>query len=157
MGRTKGEQADPDAPRIGDLVIVPYPEARERYGCPAEAGLLLEDRRSSVKVFFAEPDCTLWLDRHKVRRVLPDELEVHPLVGTAHAVARLLDAEEVTVHERTPERVEVRFSFAGADLALLEAVEAAAGPGLVSLRVEAGSMRHVRLDLVLRPSSGGPG
>ena len=82
MGRMEGEQSGSDAPRIGDLVIVPYPEARERYGCPAEAGLLLEDRRSSVKVFFAEPDCTLWLDRGRVQRVAPGDLDLHPLVGT---------------------------------------------------------------------------
>lgn len=152
MERTKGEHVSSDAPRIGDLVIVPYPEARERYGCPAEAGLLLEDRRSSVKVFFAEPDCTLWLERRRVERVVPGDLEVHPLVATLHAVARLVDADEVEVHERTADRVEARFSFAGADLALLRAVEEAVGPDLVTLRVEAGSMRYARLTLVLQPS-----
>ena len=84
--------------------------------------------------------------------MVPGDLEVHPLVATLHAVARLVDADEVEVHERTADRVEARFSFAGADLALLRAVEEAVGPALVTLRVEAGSMRYARLTLVLRPS-----
>lgn len=151
MGRTEGERAASDAPRIGDLVIVPYPEARANYGCPAEAGLLLEDRRSSVKVCFAEPDCTLWLDLRKTERVDADDLAVHPLVDTLHRVARLVGAEEVEIHERTPERDEARLSIAGADLDLLRAVKETAGVGLVSLRIEAGSMRHARRTPVLRP------
>ena len=150
MAGTDDERPEPPAaPEIGDLVIVPYPAVRERYGCPAEAGLLLEDRRRSVKVFFPGPDQTLWLDRSRIQRVTGGDLPVDPLLACLHRVARLVGAEELEMHERTPERGEFRFHTAGADIDLLETVREIAGPALRTLRIEPGGMRFVRLSLVL--------
>lgn len=137
------------APAIGDLVIVPYPEARERYGCPARAGLLLEDRRSSVKVFFAEVDRTLWLERRKIETVTPQDVAPDPLVARLHRVARLVEAEHIEIHERRGAGGVFHLFIPGADLDRLLAVRELAGPGLSALRVEPAGMRHARLVLVL--------
>jgi len=137
------------APAVGDLVIVPYPEARERYGCPARAGLLLEDRRSAAKVFFAEADRTLWLERRRIEVVTADEVAPDPLVALLHRAARRAAAEHIEIHERRGPGGVFHLYVPGADLELLVAIHDLAGPGLRALRLEPAGLRHARLVLEL--------
>lgn len=137
-------------PVVGDVTIVPFPEVRKQVGCAAEAGILMEDRRNVLRVFFPTMDRTFWLERDGVAAIPLGRIDVHPLVDRLHRVARRLDAVLIeseeddgavgTYYVYTPELV----------LADLEFVRDLLDDSLVEMKVEAGSVRRVKLRLTFR-------
>jgi hypothetical protein len=150
------EENLPDAPggegppRTGDLVVIPFEAVRERYGCRPEAGLVLEDRRSVVKVLFAGSDRTFWIERTRLRRVPEDRLPLHPLVARLHAIARRLHAEQVEHYDQRGDVGVFHVYARGMSLEDLLAVRDLIGADLEHLRVDPGSMRYARLTLAFR-------
>ena len=141
---------DMDEPRVGDLAIVPYPRVREQIGCDAEAGLLMEDRRSVVRVFFPGSGTTYWLDRDKIQVVPLGRIPVHPLVERLHRIARRIDALLI---EFTDQEGDVGLFHVYAPSLVLDDltyVRDLIGGDLNSMRVEAGSVRRVKLRLAFR-------
>jgi hypothetical protein len=151
MARAAPTPDPDDAIRVGDIAIVPYPEARARLGCAAQAGLLIEDRRSVVQLWFPGEDRSHWIPREQVEGVALGRLPVHPRVEVLHRVARALAAEWIEIGDEEAEEPDVfQVHFPGASLEALVQVRDALADEIVSFRVEPGSMRRVRLRLRLR-------
>lgn len=146
MARAGRSSAEEPGPRVGELVIVPYPEARERLGLGPEVGLAIDDRRSVVQVRFPLSDRTLWIPREHLEAVAPSRLPAHPLLRRVHGLAMALAAERIEFGDDDEQEPDVVFvSFPGAPLAALERLAAGLGTDAVSVRVEPGSMHRVRL------------
>jgi hypothetical protein len=151
-----GPGEDPeDGPRVGDVAVIPFPRVREQVGLGAEAGILMEDRRSVVRVLFPGMDRTFWLERDRVRAVPVDRLPVHPLVERLHRIARLVSAEVIEHYEQRGD-VGVFHVYCGAlEATDLLRVPELLGADLVRFRVEPGGARRLRLHVAFRlPSRG---
>ncbi|MDJ0973521.1 MAG: hypothetical protein QNJ98_03610 [Planctomycetota bacterium] len=137
-------------PDVGDVTIVPYPRVREQIGCAEEAGLLMEDRRNVLRVFFPGTARTFWLDRDKVTAVDADQLPLHPLVERLHKIARRVDA--VLIEEQESEAGEEAYNVYAPSMTLpdLLYVRDLLGDELVGLEIAAGSVRRVKLVLRFR-------
>ncbi len=148
-----------EGPRVGDVTVIPFARVREQVGCGAEAGILLEDRRSVVKVLFPGMDRTFWLERDRVRTVALERIPVHPLVARLHRIARLVSADTIEEYDQR-DGVAVFHVFCGAlDAADLLRVRDALGDDLVRFRVEPGGVRRLRLHVAFRvpsPTGGRP-
>lgn len=135
-------------PKIGDLVIVPYPQARERLGLGPEVGLQLDDRRNVVQVYFPASDRTLWVAREQVESVALDRLPAHPLVRRLHRLARHLETERIEIGDDDAEESDVCFvSFTGASIEDLMRWRKELGSDVLSFRIEPGSMHRARIRL----------
>ena len=133
--------------RAGEIAIVPYPRVREQLGCGEEGGLVLEDRRSVVKVWFAGIDRSFWIERDRLEVVPCDRLRLHPLVERLHRIARLVGAEEIDFYDEK-DGVGVFHVFSrGTDLDALLRVRDLLGEDLRHLRLDPGSVRRTRLTL----------
>lgn len=137
-------------PRVGDITIIPYPRVREQLGCSPEAGILMEDRRNVVRVFFPTMDRTFWLDRDKVAVVAPGRLAVHPLVERLHRIATLVNADLIEMGDDEEDPGVVQVYTRGTDLDNLLAVRDLVADDLVAFRIEAGSVRRAKLKLRFR-------
>lgn len=137
-------------PDVGDVAIVPYPRVRAQIGCAEEAGILMEDRRNVLRVFFPGTDRSFWLDRDKVAAVDPDQVALHPLVDRLHRIARRIDA--VLIEEQEAEAGEEAYNVYAASMTLpdLLYVRDLLGDELVELGIAAGSVRRVKLVLRFR-------
>jgi hypothetical protein len=139
-----------EGPRVGDVAVIPFPRIREQVGCGAEAGILMEDRRSVVRVLFPGMDRTFWLERERVRAVAVERLPVHPLVERLHRLARLVSAEVIEHYEQKGD-VGVFHVYCGAlEATELLRVRDLLGDDLVRFRVEAGGARRLRLHVAFR-------
>jgi len=138
--------------RVGDIGIVPYAEARAQIGCEAETGLLVEDRRSVVLLWFPTRERSHWVPREQVEAVPLGRLPCHPRVEQVHRIARSLDAEWIEVGDDDADEPDVVLvHFPGADLEHLLRLEREFEGELLTFRVEPGSMRRVKLRLRFRP------
>jgi hypothetical protein len=147
----EGDEADAgDGPRVGDVTVIPYPELRAQLGCGAEAGILVEDRRHVVKVFFPSMDRTFWLERDRVRAVAPERLPLHPIVERLNLVSRRVGAERIEEYGNSPTGPVFHVYCGALDVAGLTGLERDLGSSLAALRVEPGSVRRLRLSLTLR-------
>jgi hypothetical protein len=145
----EGEEPE-EGPRVGDVTVIPYADLRAALGCGAEAGILVEDRKSVVKVLFPGMDRTFWLDRDRVRAVAADRLPLHPLVDRLHRIARQVQADLIEYYDRHGDEA-VFHVFCGAlDVDGLVRLRTSLGDALVRLRVEPGSVRRLRLHMTLR-------
>ncbi len=137
-------------PNVGDVTIVPYPRVREQIGCAEEAGILMEDRRNVLRVFFPGSNRTYWLDRDKVTAVEPAQVTLHPLVGALHQIARRVDA--VLIDEQESLAGEAAYNVYAPVMTLpdLLFVRDLLGEGLVEMTIAAGSVRRVKLALRFR-------
>ena len=139
-----------DAPLVGDLVIVPYPAARERIGCGAEVGLALEDRRHVIKVYFPEMNRVFWLERDQLESVAPGRLPADPIIERLHETAQHTKADLVEFFDGD-EREGVVYVFSrGLDTDDIASVRALWGEDLVRLRIMPANMRLMRLELTLK-------
>jgi hypothetical protein len=133
--------------RAGEIAVVPYPRVREQIGCGEEGGLVLEDRRSVVKVWFAGIDRSFWIERERLEVVPGDRLPLHPLVERLHRIARLVGAEEIDFYDEKDGVGVFHVYSRGIDLDVLLQVRALLGADLQHLRVDPGSIRRTRLTL----------
>jgi hypothetical protein len=139
-----------DAIRAGRIAIVPYERLRDQLRLPAEAGLILDDRRNVVQVYFPTPDRTWWIERAKLRVVAPDRLALHPLIERLHRIATLLDAEAIDLYDEH-DGVGVFHVFSrGLSLEDLLAIRSLVGDDLRHLRIDPGTMRRTRLTIAFR-------
>lgn len=135
------------APDVGDVTIVPYPRIRAQIGCAEEAGILMEDRRNVLRVFFPGSDHTFWLDRDKVTAVDPEQVTLHPLLDVLHRVARRVDAVLIEAQEAQADEQAYNVYAPSMTLPDLLFVRDLLGDDLVEMTIAAGSVRRVKLVL----------
>lgn len=136
--------------KVGDIAIVPFARLREQLGCGAEAGIVVEDRRHLVKLFFPGMDRVFWLEHERVRSVPLGRLPVHPLVERLHRLSVLLGADLIEIYDQVGDVAVYHIGFRGTDLDGLHAVRDLLGDDLKRMRVEPGSMRRVKLNVAFR-------
>jgi hypothetical protein len=136
--------------KVGDIAIVPFARLREQLGCGAEAGIVVEDRRHLVKLFFPGMDRVFWLEHERVRSVPLGRLPVHPLVERLHRLSVLLGVDLIEIYDQVGDVAVYHIGFRGTDLDGLHAVRDLLGEDLVRMRVEPGSMRRVKLNVAFR-------
>ncbi len=152
------EDLEPPAPdaaasadvKVGDIAIIPFARLREQLGCGAEAGIIVEDRRHLVKLFFPGMDRVFWLEHERVRSVPLGRLPVHPLVDRLHRLSVLLGADLIEIYDQAGDVAVYHIGFRGTDLDGLHAVRDLLGDDLRRMRIEPGSMRRVKLNLAFR-------
>jgi hypothetical protein len=145
--RGEAEPGGAGEPRAGEIAVIPYPRIRAQLGCGEEAGILLEDRRSVVKVYFAGMDRSYWVDRDRIEVIPAERLSLAPLIDLLHRVARLVGAVQIDFYDER-DGVGMFHIFArGLDLDALLAVRDLLGPRLRHLRIDPGSIRKTRLTL----------
>lgn len=135
------------APEVGDVTIVPFPRVREQIGCAEEAGILMEDRRNVVRVFFPGTDRTFWLDRDKIAAVSLDRLPVHEVVETLHHIARRVEAVLIEEQEQAGAAHAYNVYAPSVTLPDLEFVRDLLGARMEEMTIAAGSVRRVKLVL----------
>jgi hypothetical protein len=134
--------------RVGDIGIVPYPDARAQLGCEAEPGLVVEDRRSVLLLWFPSKARSHWVPREQIEAVPLGRLAAHPRVDQLHRIARALDAEWIEVGDDDADDPDVFLVHVpGADLEDLVRVQREFEGDLETFRVEPGTMRRVQLRL----------
>lgn len=146
---SSGSREDGDV-GVGDLAVVPSARLREQLACGREAGIVVEDRRSLVKVFFPSLDRTFWLERERVRAVELGRLPLHPLVERLHRLCRILGVDLIEIYDQAGDVAVFHLGFRGTDLEGLHRVRDLLGDDLRRLRVEPGSMRRVKLNVAFR-------
>jgi hypothetical protein len=149
-GALAGEETAAAEAQVGDIAIVPFPRLREQLGCGAEAGIVVEDRRHLVKLFFPGMDRAFWLEHERVRSVPLGRLAVHPIVDRLHRLSVLLGADLIEVFDQVGDTAVFHIGFRGTDLDGLHAVRDLLGADLRRLRIEPGSMRRVKLNIAFR-------
>jgi len=155
--------ADPDAdeagppeaesdggPGVGDLAVIPLSRIRAQVGCGERVGVVLEDRRHVVKVFFPEIDRAFWVERSAVAAVAEGRLPTAPLAVRLHRIARALAAVAIEVYDREGGADVFHVYSRGMDLPALLAVRDLLGADLVRLAIEPGGVRRARVTLVFR-------
>ncbi|MFM8978958.1 MAG: hypothetical protein ACKOSS_00610 [Planctomycetia bacterium] len=155
------EDLEPPAPdpaasedvKVGDIAIVPFARLREQLGCGPEAGIIVEDRRHLVKLFFPGMDRVFWLEHERVRSVPLGRLPVHPLVERLHRLSTILGADLIEIYDQAGDVAVYHIGFRGTDLDGLHAVRDLLGDDLRRMRIEPGSMRRVKLNLAFRMPS----
>ena len=142
-----------DGPVVGDVAVVPYARVREQIGCGERAGVVIEDRRNVVKVFFPDIDRAFWLDRSHLVAVLENRLPLHPLALRLHRACRALRAEHVEISEREGDADVFHLYTRGTDLRALDEVRALLGSDLRRIGVDPGGVRRARVSLVFRTAA----
>jgi hypothetical protein len=145
-----GPEAAGEGPGVGDVVVIPYATVREQLGCGAEAGLLMEDRRSAVRVWFPTMDRTFWLERGRLAVVPPGRLRLHPAVDRLHRAARHVGADLIEHHDQAAGVGHFHVFCGAQEVDALQALRRELGDDLVRIRVEPGNMRRLRLSLWIR-------
>jgi hypothetical protein len=133
--------------RVGDLVVVPYARAREQVGCGTEVGVVVEDRRSVMKVLFPGIDRTFWLDRNLLRSVETGRLPTHPWAERLHRIASLVGVDLIEEYDTTGGAAVFHVFVRGMDLGDLVRLREALGADVDRFRVEPGGMRRLRLNV----------
>lgn len=136
--------------QVGDVAVIPFAGLREQLGCGAQAGIVVEDRRHLLKVFFPAMDRTFWLDRERVRAVPLGRLPLHPLVERLHRLSAILGADLIEIYDQVGDTAVFHIGFRGTDMDGLARVRALLGDDLRRLRIEPGSMRRVKLNVAFR-------
>lgn len=142
--------ADGEDVQVGDIAVVPAATLREQLGCGTQAGLVIEDRRHLLKVFFPGMDRTFWLERDRVRAVALGRLPVHPLVERLHRLSTILGTDLIEIYDQVGDTAVFHIGFRGTDLDGLHRVRDLLGEDLRRLRIEPGSMRRVKLNVAFR-------
>jgi hypothetical protein len=148
VGETSPEAAA--GVRVGDLVVVPYARAREQVGCGTEVGIVVEDRRSVVKVQFPGIDRTFWLERDLLRSVPMGRLRTHPTAERLHRIARLAQVDLIEEHDTTARLAVYHVFVRGMEWTELVRLREHLGDEVERFRVEPGGMRRLRLNVAFR-------
>ena len=150
--RPEGEsEIDEDAPPddagvgVGDLVVLPVPSVRARVGCGERVGIVLEDRRNVVKVYFPEIERAFWVERTDALAVLEGRLPASPLAVRLHRVCRAVAAVAVEFYDSEGD-ADVFYVFTrGTTLAALEEVRTSLGPDFRRITIDPGGVRRTRI------------
>jgi len=144
------DAGDDSGAGVGDLVVIPVPRIREQVGCGKRVGVVVEDRRNVVKVYFPEIERAFWIDRSAVLAVEEGRLPAAPLALRLHHVCRALHAVAVEIYDREGD-ADVFYVFSrGTTLDALERVRADLGADFRRLAIDPGGVRRARLTLVFR-------
>jgi hypothetical protein len=144
------EETGDGGPAVGDLVVIPVPRIRAQVGCGERVGVVLEDRRHVVKVFFPEIDRAFWVERAAVASVAEGRLPAAPLAVRLHRVASLLSAVAIEVYDREGDADVFHVYSRGTDLEALLRVREYLGPDLRRVSIEPGGVRRARVTVVFR-------
>jgi len=147
------EGGDDGGAEVGDLVVLPVARIRAQVGCGERVGLVVEDRRNVVKVFFPEIERAFWVDRDVVLAIPEGRLPAAPLALRLHRIARELNAVAIEIYERSGDADVFHVYTRGTDLDALGRVRDALGADFRRLAVEPGGVRRARLTLVFRTAS----
>ncbi|MCB9828449.1 MAG: hypothetical protein H6806_01625 [Planctomycetes bacterium] len=147
---TRREELEADEVTAGDLVIIPYANAREQIGCGEEVGWVLEDRRHVLKVLLPEMGRVFWLERGVLERVEAGRLATDPLVERLHRLARLVNVDLVDLQDGTLEAGIVHLYSRGMRWEQAEEARAILGDAIQALWIEPANMRRLRLRIEMR-------
>lgn len=136
--------------QVGDLVILPVPRVRMQVGCGERVGVVVEDRRNVVKVFFTTLDRTFWIDRLQVLSVPEDRLPVDLLARRLHRLCRLLGAVHVEIYDREGDADVFHLFTRGTSLEALEGARQSLGADFRRAGIDPGGVRKARITLVFR-------
>lgn len=145
-----GVPPDDEGAAVGDLAILPVPRVREAVGCGERVGVVVEDRRNVVKVFFPDIDRAFWIDRAEVMPVAEGRLETPPLALRLHRVCRALEAVAVEIYDREGDADVFHVFTRGTTLESLLRVRDLLGPDLRRVGIDPGGVRRARVTLVFR-------
>ena len=145
-----GAEAGDGGPSVGDLVVIPVPRIRAQVGCGERVGLVLEDRRHVVKVFFPEIDRAFWIERAAVASVAEGRLPAAPLAIRLHRIAVDLSAVAIEIYDREGDADVFHVYSRGTDLEALLRVREFLGPDLRRVAIEPGGVRRARVTVVFR-------
>jgi hypothetical protein len=147
---SEGEPGGDGGPQVGDLAILPLPRVRDAVGCGERVGVVLEDRRNVVKVFFPEIDRAFWIDREEVLAVPEGRLATPPLAQRLHRIARALAAVAVEIYDREGDADVFHVFTRGTTLEDLLRVRDLLGSDLRRMGIDPGGVRRARVTLVFR-------
>jgi hypothetical protein len=148
------EEGSEGGPGVGDVVVIPSPATRAQVGCGERAGILLEERRGTVKAFFPDIDRTFWLDRDRVLSIALDRLPLHPLTARLHRICRTLSAASVEIYDREGDADVFHVFTRGTNLDALLAVRGALGADFRRMSIDPGGVKKARVTLVFRTAVG---
>ena len=146
--------ADADDIQPGDLVIVPYPRVREQIGCDAEVGLVLEDRRHVLKVYWPGLDRVFWVERTSLHVVPLDRLPVDPLIASIHRAGQLAHVDLIELYDGTMRNGTVFIFSRGLRAEHVEPIRELLGGHRARIRIEPANMRRLRIRIDLRNEDG---
>lgn len=149
MARRKKQQTE-DAHNPGDIVIVPYPRIREQIGLGTEAGLFMEDRRNTYRVWFPDSDRSFYLEPDHLQVVPLGRVPLDPIAEHLHRVARLVDAVLIEVHAQDEEKGQYHVFTPSLTIPQIDEIQTILGADLESITIKAGSVRRVKLELIVR-------
>lgn len=144
------DRADDGGAQVGDLAIVPVPRVRASVGCGERVGVVLEDRRNVVKIFFPEIDRAFWIDRGDVLAVPEGRLPAGPLATRLHRVCRRLSAVAVEVYDREGDADVFHVFTRSTTLEAVLTVRDEIGGDLRRLTIDPGGVRRTRITLAFR-------
>jgi hypothetical protein len=139
--------------RVGDLAVIPVPRVRGSVGCGERVGVVLEDRRNVVKVFFPEIDRAFWIEREHVLPVPEGRLPAAVLALRLHRACRAIDAVAVEIYDREGDADVFHLFTRGTTLEAIESVRDELGDDLRRLAIDPGGVRRARITLAIRPPS----
>ncbi len=152
-----GRETPPGSgPEVGDLAILPVPRIRAQVGCGERVGIVVEDRRNVVKVFFPDIGRAFWIDRDAVLTVPEGRLPTPPLALRLHRLCRRLAAVAVEVYDREGDADVFHLYTRGTTLGALEAARAELGSDFRRLSIDPGGVRRARLTLAFRTAEAPP-
>ena len=148
--RSADAPPDDEGPAVGDLAILPVPRVRAQIGCGERVGIVLEDRRNVVKVFFPEIDRAFWIDRAQVASVAEGRLETDPLALALHRICRRLAAVAVEIYDREGDAGVFHVYTRGTTLDAVLAVRDELGADFRRAGIDPGGVRRTRITVVFR-------
>ncbi len=153
-----GLEASPGpGPQVGDLAILPVPRIRAQVGCGERVGVVVEDRRNVVKVYFPDIQRAFWIDREAVLPVPEGRLPTPPLALRLHRLCRQLAAVALEVYDREGDADVFHLYTRGTTLAALTAARESLGADFRRLSIDPGGVRRARLTLAFRTDGERPG
>ena len=146
------ESGPPDDPgaAVGDLVVLPVPRIRASVGCGERVGIVIEDRRNVVKVFFPEIDRAFWVDRGDVLSVPEGRLPAAPLALRLHRTCRALSAVAVEIYDREGDADVFHVFTRGTTIEALDGLRGWLGPDFRRMTIDPGGVRRTRITLAFR-------
>jgi hypothetical protein len=148
------DAAGEGGPQVGDLAIVPVPRVRASIGCGERVGVVLEDRRNVVKVFFPDIDRAFWIERGEVLAVAEGRLPASALATRLHRIAERVGAVAVEVYDREGDADVFHVFTRGTTLEALLAVRDELGADLARMSIDPGGVRRTRITLAFRTARG---
>jgi hypothetical protein len=145
-----GEAPDDAGVQVGDLAVLPVERIRRQVGCGERVGLVVEDRRNVVKVFFPDIDRAFWIDRDAATSVEEGRLPAHPLAVRLHRICRALSAVALEIYDREGDADVFHVFTRGTSLRAVLAVRDLLGSDLRRLEIDPGGVRRARITLVFR-------